>query len=288
MNIATSLGRAAELVAAVVFAVAGAAKLFDLDSTRVAVGRLLLGGSRPPRWILTTAAAALGLTEVVVGTLLVLTPRGAVVVVATAFTVCFVGAVISAQRRGIACGCFGSLFTGTTGPAELRRAVAMCCLASTAAATRLSPGGGRAAPVLVAVAAVLCSIVLIAVSLDRSTRPAKAFRLAFSGRAPDRGGWRRTTPWARAFIIRTVRADGVTAEVVAHPHVGRPSWRSARVRTRRIGAVPVASVVARAEGGVVQALWRRGAPLAVVGYTRSGVVLPVSASRSPGVPGVRP
>lgn len=277
VNIATSLGRAAELTVALVFAVAGGAKLYDLDSTRLALGRLLARESRPPRWILSIVAAGLALAEMVVAALLLLAPSGPAVAVATFFTVCFIGAVTGARRRGIACGCFGSLFTGISGPAELRRAVVMCCLASSACIISLLPAGSRADPISVAVSTALCSSLLVAVSLDRSTRPGIALRLALSGRAPDRGGWRRATPWARAAIIRTVRADRATVEVVAHPEIGRPAWRSARVRMGHFSNVPVASVVARVEGGALQILWRRDAPVAAIGYTRRGVVLPTSA-----------
>ena len=277
MSIATSLGRAAELAVALVFAVAGGAKLLDLDSTRLALGRLLFHESRPPRWLLSMVASALALAEVAVGALLVVAPTWLAVALATSFTACFIAAVAAAQRRGIACGCFGSLFTGISGPAELRRAVTLFCLASGACLAKIVAGSGQAEPVLVAVGTVLCSSLLVAVSLDGSSRPGSALRLALIGRAPNHNGWRRATPWARAAIIRTVRADRATVEVTSNAAIGRTAWRSARVRMGTFGTVPVASVVARAEGGALQILWRRGSPVAAIGYTRGGVVLPASA-----------
>ena len=111
-------------------------------------------------------------------------PGWPVVAAATVFTVCFIAAVAVAQRKGIACGCFGSLFTGISGPAELRRAVTLFCLVSSAGLARFLADGGQTEPVVVAVGVLTCSSLLVAVSLDRSPRPGSALRLALIGRAP--------------------------------------------------------------------------------------------------------
>ncbi len=280
MNIVTSVGRGAELAASAVFVFAGVAKLADLDGTRLALGRVLFVQHRPAWWLATTVAITLGLVDVAAGTSLIVAPSRVVAISVLLITVGFIVAVISAQRRGVACGCFGTLFTGTTGRAEVRRAVAMCGLATITVVTRFVLPDGQVDVAVVVMAAAVSLSVLVGVSRRRSTGPVETLRLAMSGRAPDRGGWRRATPWARAAIVRMVRADGATAEVAGHPDLGRPSWRSARVRTRRVGALTVASIVVRAPGGTMQALWRVDAPIAVVGYTRRGVILPVSARRN--------
>ncbi len=294
-------GRGAELVLAVILASAGVAKLADIPMTSVAIGRLLPRNRKVPGSVGRGLAFALSGAEVVVGALLLLRPSVATSAVTTALTVGFVAAVGVARRRGGACGCFGSLSVGVAGPVETRRALALASLAGSTLFVRLRndpmPDGWSAG---VGVAAIGAALFLVLVTAARAEAPkdgprrrplaaaAHIGRLVLAGRAPDRGGWRRVTPRLRARVVREVRADPVTADVIRRAGFEALAWRRATVRIRRHGATRVAMVVVRDPEGRLQGLWRDGVPSAVIGHTRTGIVVPRPADAPAAAPAASP
>lgn len=112
---------------------------------------------------LTVTARGLGATELVTGAALLLgtgTTKTAAAALTTVLYVLFVPIVVVAIRRGVGCGCWGSLSEGPAAGEELGRSVALAAmagaswLASTGPAVRLV-GDGTAVVMVPAAAAVV-------------------------------------------------------------------------------------------------------------------------------------
>jgi len=115
------------LVLAAVFAVAGAAKLFDLKGSRQAVGDFGVPASLVP-----AVGVLLPIAEIATALALVIHPIarwGAVA--ALALLLVFVGGVANAMRQGkdVDCGCFGRIYAATAGSLTLVRNGLMAALA---------------------------------------------------------------------------------------------------------------------------------------------------------------
>jgi hypothetical protein len=276
-------GRAAELVVAMILAVAGSVKLADSDTTRTSIGRLLPPHRSLRRSAGLVLAVGLGAAELGMAALLVAVPSAPMDLGAVLLTCGFVCIVAVARRRGVSCGCFGSFSIGAAGPVELRRAVALACLTAIALAARIT-GADTPSIVHVTIAVAALLGVAAAAAHDRDRRGAGSLaRLTFAGRVVDHDGWKRPLPWDRARVLRAVRADPATSEVIARGQLGDPSWITARVRVRA-SATPVALVVVKALRGQVHAFWRpdsgpSSAALAVIGYGPGGIVVPTTAAR---------
>jgi hypothetical protein len=272
-----------------ILAVAGTVKLADTNSTRIAIGRLLAPHRSWRPSVAFALAIGLGGAELGMAVLLIAMPSVPVDVGAVLVTCGFVCVVAVARRRGVACGCFGSFSIGAAGPAELRRAAALACLAGIALASLIvtrSTTAETPSILQVTIAAAVFLGIIAAAAHDRDRRGAGSLaRLTFSGRAVDHDGWKRPLPWDRARVLRAVRADPATSDVIARGHLGSPSWMTARVRIRS-RETPVAVVVVKAVRGQLHAFWRPSPgptpALAVIGYGPSGVVVPGSAPRSDG------
>jgi hypothetical protein len=282
-------GRAAELTVAVILAVAGMVKLADLDTTRTSIGRLLAPHRSLRQSVGFGLAIGLGATELGVAVLLVATPSLPVDLGSVLLTCGFVCVVALAHRRGVACGCFGSFSIGASGPAERRRAVALACVAAIALASLIaarSTTAGTPSIVQVTIAVAVFLGIIVAAAHDRDRRGAGSLaKLTFAGRAVDHDGWKRPLPWDRARVLRAVRADPATSEVITRGQLGSPSWMTARVRIRS-RETPVAVVVVKAVRGQLHAFWRPNpgpaAALAVIGYGPTGVVVPTAAASPDG------
>jgi uncharacterized membrane protein YphA (DoxX/SURF4 family)/thiol-disulfide isomerase/thioredoxin len=159
---------AAQLFLAAVFALAGAAKLFDPAGSRRAVADFGV----PPQ-----AARVIGmllpLAELAIALALVLHPSARwAAAAALVLLLAFVAGVANAMRRGrdVDCGCFGPVYSATAGSATLVRNLLLAGLA----ATVLAYGGGpaiddwvtaRTAAELVAIGVTLAAVGLAVLSL---------------------------------------------------------------------------------------------------------------------------
>jgi methylamine utilization protein MauE len=273
-----------------VLAVAGGAKLLDLDSTRISLQRLLGSAYFAPGRLLRVVAVGLGGGEVLLGGALLAAPRQLAPGLCAAFLcTAFVAAVLRARSVGAACGCFGSLSPRTAGAVELLRAAALATLGWLLVAIHMLVAihvlgavdfaGSSARPrppgVLAGLlgAAVLTLVAMAAGARVRSPRDLRALL-----RRRQTAGWRVAGPWQRRRVLRAAREHPDVRDV-ARRLPSPPSWRSAQVRLTR----QVAQIVVVGDGGRLHVIVpRRGRPV-VVGYTPQGVLTPSRAVSTPPV-----
>jgi hypothetical protein len=261
---------------------AGAIKLVQLELTRRSLIRLLpTRRRRPPRTLLAVVAVALGTGELGFGVILVVAPTTPVIA-GGAVLLCagFVAVVTIAQRRGAACGCFGSFSVRASGPVESARALALLgtsvvLFAGTVTVTVAGQTGsvslaGFAAGLAAAAAAV--GLAIVAAGGYRSPRAALGAMAAAVSVFRSGSGWRPALPWERRRIKRTVRSHASVRDVEDRAPVAF-GWRWAKVRlTGR--PVRVASVVVPGRGARLHILLPASGPLAVVCYSPAGVIAP--------------
>ena len=122
---------------------AGAIKVFRPRYAAASLRRVAARASgRSPSQLL-LAAGAIGVLEVVVGTLVPITTGAFGVCLAVALAalyLAFAGFTALAVRRGAACGCWGSLSDGTAGRAELGRRCVLAGVATACLGVRLIAG----------------------------------------------------------------------------------------------------------------------------------------------------
>jgi hypothetical protein len=185
------------------------------------------------------AARVLGGLECLVGSALVLVAGPASVAVAAASVYLFAGFVIITQRavrRGIACGCFGSLSDGPAGRGELARRVVLLAIAIGVLVARLHDAA-RAVPVLVAIAVVAGAVVAGVVIARRPGSAASVVGMGTARELVDPAG-RAARGRGRTRILTSVRADPDVRAV--QQRIGAElDWDHARVRVGRQKAVVV-------------------------------------------------
>jgi hypothetical protein len=146
-----------------IFLLAGALKAADQRSVRDSLARVLPRALESNSRLAKAAAATLATVELALGAAL-LFASGVLAVAASVAVVllccAFVPAVVVARRRGLSCGCWGSLSRGAAGGAEVGRSIALILVAGALAAVRLT-GDDRGA--VRSRAAALAAVLAVAV-----------------------------------------------------------------------------------------------------------------------------
>ena len=262
-----------------VLVVAGSVKLLDREPTPIALSRLVTRRRAPTRGVAAfVVVVGLGLGEVALGLVLGLARPGTPIALVT-FGLCvgFVLVVLVARRRGLACGCFSSFSSTTPGPVELARALSLLVLSAFVLAVEATRPHGRV-DVLGVVAGLVTALAVLAGSMI-AVSPRRSLRslLAISPQHLDRA-WLALRPRTRRRWVAAVHADPIVRDVEARMPVP-VRWRDARVavaRRQRFAAIVIPGHRARLQ--IVVPL--SGGPLAVVGFTPSGAIVPRSMTRS--------
>lgn len=188
-----------------------------------------------------------------------------VLVSAVALSGGFFAVVKRAQRRGVACGCFGSFSVRTSGFVESLRAVSMlvglgATLVVAAAAGNHQPSWQpRLAGIAGAggFAAILAIVERRGGGADRASKQAAV-------------AWVRMRPAARRRHLRYVAAHPVVADVVRRMGI-EVAWRTANVRVTEHQAVHVG--VHMGQSSITVLSTGSGDPL-VLGLTPKGIITP--------------
>jgi len=152
----------ARIIVGCVFAVAGVAKLSDVDATRSGMAAFGV-----PRRLAAPASITLPIAELAVAGLLVPpSTAGAAAVVAAALLLVFAAAIVAQLARGRRpdCNCFGRVGSSTAGVTPLARNVLLAALAVSIAVAGPGESVGRAlggvTPAVIVVVAVLAVVIV--------------------------------------------------------------------------------------------------------------------------------
>lgn len=264
--------RGLALFLGLVLCAAGVQKVAAVETTRIALTRLLPSGKKLPHAVLTTASVGLGGLEMVIGALLVALPlTRSLAASALVLCVAFVLVVELARRRGVSCGCFESFSPKAAGPVERARSVVL--LAQATAMCSLAWIAGRPIePVGVALGVVAGAGATGAAIAGASRRETGRHR-AWSGRPPSVApAWRSVHGPRRRRLLSSARLLEAVRDVEDRAP-GALHWRRARVSVLGGGA-PLYALDVPGEGARLRVLVPRAGAAAVVCYTPKGVILP--------------
>jgi hypothetical protein len=238
---------------AALLATAGFLKLMQPEPSAIALARL--GWKRVGRYVVDAAdrvrvARLIGAAELTLAAALVWTGgrwHVAASWFAVGITAGFLGVTRRAVRLGVACGCWGSLSDGVTGPAEARRRVVL--LLAAAANAVVATIDRDATNWFLAVIASL--VIGAAVVLAVNPRLGRLVRLNnFATRTRDQPAVTAPVPVRqRRHVIGTIRRDPTVAESLRRVGLTDAAWRRMRV-FRGLGPGAIGTMARLEHGGM--------------------------------------
>jgi hypothetical protein len=263
-----------------ILAVSGTIKVIDPEAAAKALRRVVPRPSRLDERQARRAARVVGLVELAVAVMLLLDGRVALAgaLAAVALCVCFYTVTAVAVRRGLACGCWGSLSDGPAGTRELRRRgylVAIALFVAVAFVWSPPEHASTAATAFTLLWLGISAMAGLAIATQgprRRLAPGWLQRAAAFGASPSTSGRHEIRRSERRRLVELLRRDPTIVAMIADLDTDvRLDWARLRA-TRPERDAPSTLVAIPGDGVNLRVILVDGTAVSVIRETRTGVV----------------